>query len=437
MTLIGIAVLLVEGGRGRAARSAHGARREPAGSSAARMALMRRPADRALDLPGASSTSACRSSGSCSTGADRCRGRGRARRDARSGWAAAGRSARSPSSSRSAARIALLVGPVLGETTPHFPLYVVEALLVELRRAWSSRAARPLRFGAARRASRSAPPAWPPNGPGRTSGCRSRGRRPAPRGARCSGSPRPSPAALVGAWIGARLAADACPRTRAMRLAAVTARPCSLARGRRRPLHRPRARRARRRGAPTTAPARRRARRSTRPSGSTRPGRPTMPTWLTATAWQGGGLVVDRAARTGAGVYRTTRPIPVHGDWKALIRLHDGRVADRGARSTCPTTRRSPSGRRRPSDASTARSCPTTRSCSARQAGRLPGAQGGRLRGGGLLALGDPGGARGGPAPARGIGRAWLLREEAGGLEGGLASRVGAEAHRAASAHDP
>jgi hypothetical protein len=46
--------------------------------------------------------------------------------------------------------------------------------------------------------------------------------------------------------------------------------------------------------------------------------------WLTATAWQGGDLVVDRLKRVGPGVYRTNQPIPVHGSWKALIRLHHG-----------------------------------------------------------------------------------------------------------------
>ncbi|MGH2919019.1 MAG: hypothetical protein ACRDLS_10550, partial [Solirubrobacteraceae bacterium] len=46
--------------------------------------------------------------------------------------------------------------------------------------------------------------------------------------------------------------------------------------------------------------------------------------WLTATAWQGGGLVVDRLREVGPGVYRTTKPIPLHGDWKTLIRLHTG-----------------------------------------------------------------------------------------------------------------
>ena len=47
--------------------------------------------------------------------------------------------------------------------------------------------------------------------------------------------------------------------------------------------------------------------------------------WLTATAWQGGGLVVDRLHRVSEGVYRTTEPIPVHGEWKAMLRLENGR----------------------------------------------------------------------------------------------------------------
>ena len=47
--------------------------------------------------------------------------------------------------------------------------------------------------------------------------------------------------------------------------------------------------------------------------------------WLTATAWQGGGMVVNRLERVGDGVFRSTEPLPLHGDWKTLIRLHDGR----------------------------------------------------------------------------------------------------------------
>ncbi len=50
------------------------------------------------------------------------------------------------------------------------------------------------------------------------------------------------------------------------------------------------------------------------------------PSWVQITSWQGQGLVVDALERTGEGRYRTTRPIPIHGDWKALLRLHDGRT---------------------------------------------------------------------------------------------------------------
>jgi len=48
--------------------------------------------------------------------------------------------------------------------------------------------------------------------------------------------------------------------------------------------------------------------------------------WLTVTAWQGRErLVVDRLRPLGDGSYATTRPIPVHGDWKAMIRFARGR----------------------------------------------------------------------------------------------------------------
>jgi hypothetical protein len=46
--------------------------------------------------------------------------------------------------------------------------------------------------------------------------------------------------------------------------------------------------------------------------------------WFDVTAWQGGGLVVDPLERVSTGVYRTTEPIPVGGNWKTMIRLHSG-----------------------------------------------------------------------------------------------------------------
>jgi hypothetical protein len=50
--------------------------------------------------------------------------------------------------------------------------------------------------------------------------------------------------------------------------------------------------------------------------------------WVTVTAWQGGGLVVDRLRRTGPGTYVTTEPIPVDGKWKTMLRIANGRALD-------------------------------------------------------------------------------------------------------------
>jgi hypothetical protein len=47
--------------------------------------------------------------------------------------------------------------------------------------------------------------------------------------------------------------------------------------------------------------------------------------WLNVTSWQGGGLVVNPLHRVADGLYRTTEPIPVNGDWKATVRLQTGR----------------------------------------------------------------------------------------------------------------
>jgi hypothetical protein len=46
--------------------------------------------------------------------------------------------------------------------------------------------------------------------------------------------------------------------------------------------------------------------------------------WLTVTSWQGGGLDVDRLRETSPGVFHTTRPMPIGGQWKTMIRLHKG-----------------------------------------------------------------------------------------------------------------
>jgi hypothetical protein len=50
------------------------------------------------------------------------------------------------------------------------------------------------------------------------------------------------------------------------------------------------------------------------------------PSWVQITSWQGQGLVVTALEQTGEGEYRTTEPVPLHGDWKTLLRVHDGRM---------------------------------------------------------------------------------------------------------------
>ena len=48
--------------------------------------------------------------------------------------------------------------------------------------------------------------------------------------------------------------------------------------------------------------------------------------WLNVTAWQGGGKIVNKLKPTGAaGTYRSTQALPLFGDWKSTLRLQTGR----------------------------------------------------------------------------------------------------------------
>ena len=55
------------------------------------------------------------------------------------------------------------------------------------------------------------------------------------------------------------------------------------------------------------------------------------PDWLTILSWQGKmqndrGLEIDWLKKVGPGHYVSTQPIPVWGQWKTLLRVHDGRT---------------------------------------------------------------------------------------------------------------
>ena len=216
--------------------------------------------------------------------------------------------------------LALAVGPVLGETTPHMPLYVVEALVVE---AIALRVPRdqPLRFalwcglgiGTVGLAAEWAwshiwmPLPWPAEL--------------LPEAA-LLGLPMALAGSLVGAWIGTRLRVKPVPSSRPLRAgaligAAAIAACVGFA------LYKPSDTGVSAHVALTDS--------KTGPDRTVNADVTLTPKdaaddaeWLTATAWQGGGFVVDRLERVGEGHYRTTQPIPVHGDWKALIRMHVG-----------------------------------------------------------------------------------------------------------------
>jgi hypothetical protein len=215
--------------------------------------------------------------------------------------------------------MALLVGGAIGNPTPHFPLYVAEALLVELV-AFAVPTRRTLAFGLASGAaigtiglaaewawSHLYPIPWPSSllPEGAILGCAM---------ALCG--------ALLGAYMGERLASDELPRTRALRnagvLAAVaTALMVGYA------LHKT--------GDPgtrasvalhTVHPGPQRTVDMTVKLDPPSAARDAI--MLNVTAWQGGDLLVDDLKRVGPGTYRTTRPVPVYGDWKSLIRLLKG-----------------------------------------------------------------------------------------------------------------
>ncbi|MGH2754981.1 MAG: hypothetical protein ACRDLB_11170 [Actinomycetota bacterium] len=47
--------------------------------------------------------------------------------------------------------------------------------------------------------------------------------------------------------------------------------------------------------------------------------------WFNVTSWQGGGSVVQELDPTGDGTYAAADPVPLTGEWKTQIRLHDDR----------------------------------------------------------------------------------------------------------------
>ena len=215
--------------------------------------------------------------------------------------------------------LALLVGPVLGQTMPHFPLYIAEAVVVEAVALFVS-TRKPLRFGLAAGIGIGTvglaaewawshlwmPLPWPDA---------------AFPEAAIVGFAAAIAGSTIGAWIGTHLSPVPLERSPQLRRAAL----CSAAVLAALVAY----------GLYTPAQEGTSAQVALREVGSgggreveatvrmNPPDAAADAEWFDVTAWQGGGLVVAPLDQIGPGTYRTTEPIPVHGNWKAMIRLHD------------------------------------------------------------------------------------------------------------------
>jgi hypothetical protein len=215
--------------------------------------------------------------------------------------------------------LALLIDPVLGEPTPHFPLYIAEAAVVEAVALFVS-TKRPLRFGLVSgigigtvglAAEWAWSHIWMPL--------------PWPESAfpeiAIVGFAAAVAGATIGAWIGTHLSPVPQPRSPQLRRAAV----CSaavlaalVAYGLYTPAQE---------GVSAQVALRDVSNGPQREVEATvrmsPPDAAADAEWFDVTAWQGGGLVVAPLERIAPGVYHSTEPIPVYGNWKAMIRLHD------------------------------------------------------------------------------------------------------------------
>jgi hypothetical protein len=217
--------------------------------------------------------------------------------------------------------VTLLVGPVIGELTAHFPLFVAEALLVEAVALGIAPRGRPLAFGAVSGALIGSvgfaaeyawshvwmPIPWPETLIGEAAIV-------VPLTAIASG--------LLGAFIGACLASPRDPgAVRIPSLATATAATIAIAGVVAYGLQTDHVQGATARvqlDEVQSAPQR-----SVHATVRIDPVSAAEDAdWVRGIAWQGGGLVDAELERTGPGTWRTTEPLPVYNGWKALIRVH-------------------------------------------------------------------------------------------------------------------
>ncbi|WP_205696969.1 hypothetical protein [Conexibacter sp. SYSU D00693] len=218
--------------------------------------------------------------------------------------------------------MAVLVGPVFGQSTPYFPLYVVEALAVEAVALFVS-TRRPYTFGALAGLAVGTvgflgeyawtqvgfPIAWP-------SHLLLDGAVVVPLTGVAAG--------LIGAFVGTILAAarrgEPIPRPSLAPSAAALVAICAVVAFGLNTKPEPGVQAVMTLSDATPGPDRTvNATVRIEPASAAKDA-----DWVTMTAWQGKGFHLDHLEETAPGVFRTTEPVPVHGTWKALVRLHKG-----------------------------------------------------------------------------------------------------------------
>ena len=221
--------------------------------------------------------------------------------------------------------LSLLVGPVLGETTPHFPLYLAEAALVELA-VLVVPARRPYAFGAFAggligTVGFAAEYAW------------SQIWMPVPWSENLIADALPYAlvtgiaAGLIGAFLAGALIAAGRSRSDARESLMPSVVPAALGvvaiavvvalTVGDKPIEGVR-------GELTLATATPGEQRTVDATVRIDPATAIDdPRWINATGWQGGEkLVLDELEEVSPGVYRTSEPLPAYGSWKTLIRIH-------------------------------------------------------------------------------------------------------------------
>ncbi len=222
--------------------------------------------------------------------------------------------------------MSLVIGGPLQVTMPSTPLFLAEAVIVEFV-ALTALGRRPVALGAAA-ASASARSASPPSTSGPMSRCRCPGTRRSSARASPSRSSPASPAGLLGATMAQALRGELLPGRRSLLIAvgsvaafiglglnaSITGRPDLTANMQ--------ISNVRMGEVPNHSEPQRVGDLTIRLSD---PSVAQNANWFYALGWQGGGRYLNHLVQQPDGSWKTTKPVPLQGSWKTMVRVHKGR----------------------------------------------------------------------------------------------------------------